>query len=74
MESFIQGLEFMVIGVSVVFMFLIVMVFAMSLLRITLTQLNKYFHEPEEQKAVPASGDNTQEIAVAIAAAYSMKK
>ncbi|MDA3901693.1 MAG: OadG family protein [Spirochaetes bacterium] len=69
-----QGLEFMIIGVTVVFLFLITMVISMTVLRLVVTQLNKYFPEPAETASAPASGSNTQEIAVAIATAYSMKK
>lgn len=64
----------MVMGMSVVAMFLIVMIIAMSILRIVITRLNSIFPEPEEAVQQSAPADSTQEIAAAIAAAYSMKK
>ncbi|MFW5807902.1 MAG: OadG family transporter subunit [Spirochaetota bacterium] len=68
------GVNFMIIGMSVVFVFLVVMIISMNILKIVITQFNKIYPEKEDTVQQPAAADNTQEIAAAIAAAYSMKK
>lgn len=74
MENMSIGVNFMVIGMSMVFMFLVLMIITMNILRVVVTQLNKIFPEVEEIVQKSAPSDNSQEIAAAIAAAYSMKK
>ncbi len=74
MEVLMQGVTFMIMGMGVVFAYLLLMVFAMHLLRIVVSEINKIFPEPEEAVQTSVPSDNSQEIAAAIAAAYSMKK
>ena len=63
-ESLIgQAVNITLIGMSVVFVFLIVLVFLMKALGVAVRELEKYFPQ-----TVPAATDNTL-IAVAIAAA-----
>jgi sodium pump decarboxylase gamma subunit len=68
-----QGFQFMIIGVSVVFSFLILLVVVMNFTHVILKFINKFFPEVEEQKPAAVVTANDAELAVAIAAAYSMK-
>ncbi|MBN1501398.1 MAG: OadG family protein [Spirochaetes bacterium] len=68
-----QGFEFMVIGVTVVFAFLILLVIVMDITHAVLKFINKFFPEVEEQKPSVVISANDAELAVAIAAAHSMK-
>ncbi len=68
-----QGFEFMIIGMSVVFSFLIVLVFAMNLMSVVLKLINKIIPEVEEKKAAVPVMSNDAEIALAIATAVSMR-
>ena len=68
------GLEYMIIGMTSVFAFLLILVFVMKLTYQFLQVFNKFFPEKEETTSAPSiQTNNDAEIAVAIAAAYSMK-
>lgn len=69
------GLEYMIIGMVTVFAFLVVLVFVMKLTYQFVQVFNKFFPEKEEQaaSAPAAQSGNDAELAVALAAAYSMK-
>lgn len=72
-----QGLILMVIGMSVVFVFLAVMVLAMNIMAALMKPLAKLIPEPEEKQVVKVkkvAGDDLEEIAVAIAAVNSFGK
>jgi sodium pump decarboxylase gamma subunit len=67
----------MVIGMSVVFVFLIVMVLAMNIMAALMKPLAKLIPEPQEKQVVKVrkpAGDDLEEIAVAIAAVNSFTK
>lgn len=77
METLMAGLNFMIIGMSVVFSFLVIMIISMSILKVVVGLLNKYFPEKEESAAKPAARSAKADdaaIAVAIAAAYAASK
>ncbi len=67
-----QGVTAMIVGMLVVFSFLVILVFAMKLMSFV---INKWFPEREEP-AHPArkSASRETEIAVAVAAARAYKK
>ena len=72
-----KGLILMVIGMSVVFVFLIVMVLAMNIMAALMKPLAKLIPEPQEKQVVKVrkpAGDDLEEIAVAIAAVNSFTK
>ena len=71
METLNVGITIMTIGMSVVFLFLIIMIFAMNISSKAINLLNKYFPEeiPEEPKKKNQKTDNDSEIALAIACA-----
>jgi len=72
-----QGLVLMVIGISVVFVFLVVMILAMSIMSALMKPLAKLIPEPEEKQVVKVkkvTGDGLEEIAVAVAAVSSFTK
>jgi oxaloacetate decarboxylase gamma subunit len=72
-----EGLILMVIGMSVVFVFLIVMVLAMNIMAALMKPLAKLIPEPQEKQVVKVrkpAGDDLEEIAVAIAAVNSFTK
>ena len=61
-----EGLILTLLGMSVVFLFLVILVTVMTILgRVTV----KYFPDPEEEETPRVSGNRSAEIAVAIAAA-----
>ena len=66
----IQGLTLTIIGMLVVFSILLLLVFVMKLLSAIVF---RFFPEPEEPSTPQVSSGNP-EIAVAIAAAYSMQR
>ncbi len=77
MELMMTGVGFMIIGMTVVFAFLVIMIFSMNILRVVIGVMNKYFPEKEESvvkpsKAVPLT-DNSA-IAAAVAASYAASK
>ena len=74
MENILTGVSFMVIGMTVVFCFLYLLVIAVNVMKISVAQINKFFPEKEETVAAPKTNGKMDEIAAAIAAAYSMKK
>ena len=61
-----QAANITLVGMSVVFVFLILLVFIMKIMGCAVVQMEKYF--PQTQPPQPAAQDNTV-IAVAIAAA-----
>lgn len=72
-----QGLVLMVIGMSVVFVFLVVMILAMNIMAALMKPLAKLIPEPEEKQVVKVkkvAGDGLEEIAVAVAAVSSFTK
>lgn len=70
MEQVYKGLEFMIVGMSVVFVFLILMVLIMKLSYVLVNVLNKYVPEKEETMENPLqrSVHSHDDVAVAIAA------
>ena len=64
----LDGLTLTVIGMSVVFVFLMLLVFFMQLLSVVVTKFFPEKEVPVAKAASPVAGDT--EIAVAIAAAY----
>jgi len=77
MELMMTGVGFMIIGMTVVFSFLVIMIFSMNILRIVIGVMNRYFPEKDESavktsKAVPVT-DNSA-IAAAIAASFAASK
>jgi oxaloacetate decarboxylase gamma subunit len=70
-----KGLEFMVIGMSVVFMFLVLMILVMKLSHILVTFLNKYMPEEEAmENPLQRSVHSHDDVAVAIAAVKNFTK
>lgn len=72
-----QGLVLMVIGMAVVFVFLVVMILAMNTMSALMKPLAKLIPEPEEKQVVKVkkvTGDGLEEIAVAVAAVSSFTK
>jgi oxaloacetate decarboxylase (Na+ extruding) subunit gamma len=65
-----KGLTLTIIGMSVVFFILILLVIVMKLLSAVVF---RYFPEPEEKPKSPGGRAGSQEIAVAIAAVYARK-
>lgn len=76
METLMAGLNFMIIGMVVVFSFLVIMIISMDILRIVVGIMNKYFPEKEEASAKPAVKAKADDsaVALAIAAAYAAEK
>ena len=73
-ELWIEGLGIMSIGVGVVFSFIILTVFAMSIMSKVVMYLNKIFPEAGQQvAAVKKAVIDDSAIAVAIAAALARK-
>ncbi|MBO5947661.1 OadG family protein [bacterium] len=73
-ELWIEGLGIMSIGVGVVFSFIILTVFAMSIMSKVVMYLNKIFPEAVQQvAAVKKAVIDDSAIAVAIAAALARK-
>ena len=71
-----EGLRLMVIGMSTVFVFLIIMVFVMNFSAVIIKFINKYFPEKEEtQKShIKKAIESHEDIAVAIAAVKEYTK
>ncbi|MDR3238318.1 MAG: OadG family protein [Spirochaetia bacterium] len=70
MGNIMNGLVFTIIGMGIVFTFLVVLVIAINIMKFVTGILEKYFPEQEEALQTDA-GD--AEIAAVIAAAYAMK-
>ena len=76
-DTIIIGVNLMFIGMGTVFIFLLIMIFAMEISHKLIEILNKYF--PEEDTTVSAkknkkeNNDNSQ-LAIAIACAYKKLK
>lgn len=75
MEALKQGSVIMLIGMSVVFSFLIVMIFVMNICAKIIHILNKYFPEeiPQKPNKKTQKISNEAEIALAIACAIHKK-
>ena len=69
-SNFMEGVEFMVVGMSVVFCFLVLMVIVMQLNAAIITKFFPEKEEPVEQKS--SVGDKAR-IAAAIAIARAQK-
>ena len=70
MEVLKQGFVIMLIGMATVFIFLVIMIFAMNICSKIMQFLNKYFPEEiDEPKKKIQKKDNDAEIALAIACA-----
>lgn len=65
-----QGLTLTIIGMLVVFLILILLVLVMKLMSAVVF---RYFPEPEKPVQTSRQTTGTQEVAVAIAAAYAQK-
>jgi oxaloacetate decarboxylase (Na+ extruding) subunit gamma len=63
-----EGLKFMVLGMSIVFLFLVLMIFAMNMLS---KIVHRYFPEPQPtpSSSAASSGDETRKKVAAISAA-----
>lgn len=71
MENLSIGITLMVIGMSAVFVFLAIMIFAMNITNKIVSLINKYFPEPipEEKNTRKKKSDDDAEIAIAITVA-----
>lgn len=71
MENLSIGITLMVIGMSAVFVFLAIMIFAMNITNRIVSLINKYYPEtiPEEKNTRKKKSDDDAEIALAIAVA-----
>jgi sodium pump decarboxylase gamma subunit len=69
MENLNVGITLMVIGMSMVFVFLVIMIVAMHVTTKIIGFINKYFPEPmlEEKNTGKKKQDDESEIALAIA-------
>ncbi len=66
-----EGLEFLVIGMGVVFCFLVLLVVVMQLNTAVIT---RYFPEKEEPVQQSSNGNQRAAIAAAVAIAFARKK
>ena len=75
MENLNIGISLLIIGMSTVFIFLAIMIFAMNITAKIISTINKYFPEtiPEEKNTQKKKQDDTSEIALAIAVAMREK-
>lgn len=73
MENMSTGFGFMIIGMSGVFLFLVLLVIVTNVSYAVIKQINKFFPEKEAALAAVPLRDTGNEVAAAIAAAYSMK-
>ena len=72
---FVRGVEFLIVGMSAVFLFLILLVFVLILVTSLLRKLNLY--SPEDADVQGGGMEKTgieQEIAAAIAAIHSLRR
>ena len=71
-----EGFRLMIIGMSTVFIFLIIMVFVMNFSAVIIKFINKYFPEKEEaQKShIKKSIESHEDIAIVIAAVKEYTK
>lgn len=80
MENFINNLQdgiiIMLIGMGVVFLFLVIMVYVMGWTSKLVLKLNEIFPEeiPEEKPARKKIGNNDSEVALAIAIACAQRR
>lgn len=65
-----EGLWLMIVGMFVVFSFLILLVITMNLSAVFFEWFGDYFPEPTLQESKPASSENQSEIAAVLAAVY----
>ena len=71
-----EGLKLMLIGMAIVFLFLIIMVIVMKITAFLLKKLERYFPEPEEIKpgTLKSAVESHEDIALVIAAVKSYLK
>lgn len=62
------GFQYMVIGMGVVFFFLVIMVFSMNIMSAVIAKYNEIYPEQVQEEKQTVSSDNNQEIAVVLAA------
>ncbi len=78
METLNVGFTLMIIGMSTVFVFLIIMIFAMNLSAKVISIINKYFpediSETKKTSKIQKNTNNDAEIALAIACAIGANK
>lgn len=78
METLNVGFTLMIIGMSTVFVFLIIMIFAMNLSAKVISIINKYFpediSETKKTNKIQKNINNDAEIALAIACAIGASK
>lgn len=78
MEALKEGSVIMVIGMSTVFIFLVIMIFAMNICAKIIQVLNKYFPESindgASNKNSKINKEKDAEVALAIACAIQKKK
>lgn len=75
-ELLYDGLFVMAIGMGMVFLFLVIMIYAMKLMSFCMRILNKYCPEEVPETNVPRAkkSSNDEEIALAIACAIHQAK
>lgn len=74
METLHSGLTIMIIGMSTVFVFLTIMIFAMKITSKIIQFLNKYFPEAETEQKKNIKTNQDAEIALAVAVAVQQMK
>ena len=73
-ETIMVGFHLMIIGMGTVFVFLMIMVFAMNITHKVIEVINKYYpEEVSEIKTVKKTNTDDTEIAIAIACAMRGK-
>lgn len=75
MELLKQGLELMIMGMGMVFSFLIILLFVMKILAFAVRALNKYFPEPVAKvQTITKNSDDKIKKVLAIALAKHFAK
>ena len=74
MENVMTGLVVMVIGMTVVYAFLTIMILVMNLSAKAIQILNKYFPEPIEEKKTTKKKVKTDDTDIAAAIALAFQK
>ena len=70
----LRGVEFLIVGMSVVFVFLVLMVLLMIFVSFLVRRFGLTSEEGEEKTGGGAGGENEGEIAAAIAAVRALQK
>lgn len=73
-NSVMNGTVFMIIGMSVVFAFLALLVLAVNAMKVFAALIDKYFPPKEEPAPVRVQSGGSEEIAAAIAVVCARKK